>query len=293
VVEQVKRFWHNKLVQVLPDKPDLIVLPEYCDFARGLSKEEKREYIDVRQDQIVDFFASEAKTNNCYIAFGMHRAIEDGTWRNSCIVVNRNGEIAGVYDKYFPTPEDIELGVKAGTETHLIHCDFGSIGCAICFDLNFEEVRRGYEALKPDIIIFPSMYHGGLVQNTWAYSCRSYFIGSMTFREIPSEIRNPLGEVLATSTNYFDYAVAKINLDSHLVHLGGGNQPNRPKLIKMKEKYGNKVKILDPGKLGAVLVSCEDENITIDEMFKEFDIELLDDFFKRARGWRLTTIERN
>jgi hypothetical protein len=283
VVEQVKGFWHKKLGQVLPDKPDLIVLPEFCDFARGLTKKEKSEYLKVRQNQVVDFFASEAKANSCYIAFGMQRSMEDGTWRNSCIVVNREGKIAGIYDKYFPTPDDIDAGVKAGTETPLIHCDFGSIGCAICFDLNFEEVRRGYERLNPDILVFPSMYHGGLVQNHWAYSCRSFFVGSMTFREIPSEIRDPLGDVVATTTNYFDFAVTTINLDSRLVHLGGGNWP---KLTRMKEKYGRKVKIKEPGKLGAVLVSCEDENLTVGEMLNEFDIELLDDFFDRARRFR-------
>jgi len=283
VVEQIKVFWHKKLGQVLPDKPDLIVLPEYCDFAKGLTREEKNEYLRIRKDQILDFFASEAKANHCYIAFGMHREMEDGTWRNSCIIVDREGKITGIYDKYFPTPDDIKSGVKAGTDTPLIHCDFGSIGCAICFDLNFEEVRRGYENLKPDIIVFPSMYHGGLVQNNWAYSCRSFFVGSMTFKEIPSEIRDPLGEVIATSTNYFDFAVATINLDRHLVHLGGGNWG---KLTKLKEKYGNRVIIKDPGQLGAVLVSCEDKNLTINQMLKEFDIELLDDFFERARRYR-------
>lgn len=283
VVEQVKEFWHKRLVQVLPDKPDLIVLPEYCDFAKGLTKEEKNEYLGVRKDQILDFFASEAKANHCYIAFGMHRAMEDGTWRNSCIVVDREGKIAGIYDKNFPTPDDIESGVKAGIKTPLIQCDFGSIGCAICFDLNFEEVRRAYESLKPDIIVFPSMYHGGLVQNNWAYTCRSFFVGSMTFRELPSEIRDPLGEVIATSTNYFDFAVTTINLDSHLVHLGGGNWG---KLTKLKEKYGNRVIIKDPGKLGAVFISSEDKDVPIDQMLTEFKIELLDDFFDRARSYR-------
>ena len=290
VVEQVIRFWTKKLAQVLPDKPDLIVLPEYCDFAKGLTKEETNEYLRIRQDQIMDFFATQAKAHNCYIAFGMQRAMQDSTYRNSCIVVNREGKIAGIYDKNFPTMDDIASGVKAGTETPLIRCDFGSIGCAICFDLNFEEVRRKYESLKPDIIVFPSMYHGGLVQSQWAYSCRSFFVGSMNFREIPSEVRDPLGEVIATSTNYSDFTVATINLDSRLVHLGGGNTP---KLTRLKRKYGEKVKIKDPGMLGAVLVSCEDHHMTVDEMLKEFDIELLDNFFEKARRLRSVSMHKD
>ena len=57
-------------------------------------------------------------------------------------------------------------------------------------------------------------------------------------------------------------------------------------MTRLKEKYGGKVKIKDPGKLGAVLVTCEDKNMTVDEMLKEFDIELLDGFFERARKFK-------
>ena len=282
VVDDVKAYWHKKISQVLPDKPDLIVLPEYCDFPDVLSGEEQEGYLRVRKNQIVDFFASEAKANRCYIAFGMRRQQEDGIWRNSCIVVDREGKLAGIYDKNFPTIGDMKSGVKAGIETPLIQCDFGTIGCAICFDLNFDGLRRAYAGLKPDILVFPSMYHGGLVQEYWAYTCRSFFIGSMAFREIPSEIRNPLGKVIASTTNYFDFAVVRINLDCRLVHLDG----NWGKLRALKARYGNAVSVSDPGQLGAVLVTSENEKVTVDQMIDEFEIELLDDYFDRSRKVR-------
>lgn len=282
-VDQVKKFWQEKLAKVFPDKPDLIVLPELCDFSQGMTGEEKEKYLRVRKNQIQAFFASEAKANHCYIAFGMLREIEDGSWRNSCIIVDREGNVAGIYNKNFPTIEEMKVGVKAGTRSSIIKCDFGNVGCAICFDLNFDELRQVYEKLKPNIILFPSMYHGGMMQSYWAYSCKSFFIGSMAFRDIPSEIINPLGEVVVSSTNYFDYAVAKINLDNRLVHL----DCNWEKLTRLKEKYGNKVIIKDPGKLGVVLLTSEDEKVTVDQMIKEFGIELLDDYFDRSRKCRL------
>ena len=49
------------------------------------------------------------------------------------------------------------------------------------------------------------MYHGGLAQSIWAYTCRSYFVGSV-YKGTPSEIRNPMGDIVATTTNYFDFA---------------------------------------------------------------------------------------
>lgn len=58
------------------------------------------------------------------------------------------------------------------------------------------------------------------MQDVWAYRSRSFFVGSINGGGTPSEIRNPLGQVVASSTNYFDFVVATINLDSRLVHLG-------------------------------------------------------------------------
>ena len=283
VVEQVEKFWHNKIAQVLPDKPDLIVLPEYCDFPRGLTRDEREEYLRVRKDQIRDFFASEAKAAHCYIAFGIRRQVEDGSWRNSCIIAGRDGLIAGIYNKNFPTIGDMKSGVRAGSETPIIQCDFGTVGCAICFDLNFDELRQAYVKKQPDILIFPSQFHGGSVQSQWALTCHSFFVASIIFRDAPSEIRNPLGEVIASTTNYFDFAVTRINLDSRTIHL----DENWDKLKELKKKYGNAVTIHDPGRLGPVLVSSEDENITVDQMIREFDIEGIDHYFNRSRQFRL------
>jgi Carbon-nitrogen hydrolase len=277
LIEQVIKFWEKELKQVLPDKPDLIVLPEYCDLS-GAGKD----YLSVRKNQVLDYFASVAKNNQCYIAYGTKRIDSEGHWRNSLIILDREGIIAGIYNKNFPTIGEMEEGTKAGSEAPIIQCDFGTVAGAICFDLNFDELRKEYETKKPDIILFSSMYHGGLVQSNWAYTCRSHFIGAL-HKGTPSEIRNPLGEIIATNTNYFDFVVTRINLDCKLVHLDF----NWEKLTKLKEKYGKKVTINDPGKLGAVLISSEDKNTSIDQMIKEFDIEILDDYLKRARTFRL------
>jgi hypothetical protein len=276
LVDQVIAFWSKELKQVLPDKPDLIVLPEFCDLS-----DEGEEYLKIRKNQVVDYFSSVAKENHCYIAFGMQREEKEGLWRNSCVIIDRNGKIAGIYNKNFPTIKEMEKGIKACNEAPVITCDFGRIVIAICFDLNFDELRTHYEKEKPDLIIFTSMYHGGVAQSIWAYSCRSYFVGSVN-RQTPSEIRNPMGEVIASSTNYFDFAVAHINLDCQLVHL----DYNRDKLQALKEKYGTSVTISDPGELASVLVTSEDKTTTVDQMIKEFNIEKLDDYLNRAREFR-------
>ena len=279
VVHRVMDFWDRELDQVFPGQPDLIVLPEVCDRPGGLNNDEMSEYYSVRKDQILDFFKAKAAENSCYIAYGTIRVDENGSRRNSVIVIDREGDIAGIYDKNFPTIGEIESGIVPGNSSPLIKCDFGTVGCAICFDLNFTELCDEYALKKPDILIFSSMYHGGLMQEYWAYQCRSFFVGSLAPRSTPSEIRDPLGQVLASSTNYFDYAVTTINIDAKLVHL----DYNRGRLRNMKEKYGSMVTVFDPGKIGAVLITSEHPDISIDEMIDEFDIELLDDYLTRSR----------
>lgn len=285
IVDQVIGFWKNELNKVLPSHPDLILLTEACDRPGGLSAAQQFNYFKVRQNQIQDYFASVAKANHCYIAFGMKRE-ENGLWWNSTVLLDRTGKVAGIYNKNFPTIGEMSR-IQASDETPVFQCDFGKVACVICFDLNFDELRERYEKLHPDIILFSSMYHGGLEQAKWAYSCKSFFVCSYGFTTAPSEIRNPLGEVIAASTNYYNYAVATINLDRMLVHL----DDNWTKLVELKKKYGKEVTIHDPGLVGSVLITSEKEGVSAVEMIKEFKMEITEDYLNRSRQVRADQIK--
>jgi predicted amidohydrolase len=289
LVDRIIGYWHAEFEKVLISRPDLILLTEACDRPGGLTEEEQFNYYRVRKDQVIDYFASVAKFNHCYIAFGMKRQADDGIWWNSCYLLDRSGKIAGIYNKNFPTIDEMAGGIRAGNQTTIFQCDFGRVGCAICFDLNFDELRERYAALNPDIMLFPSMYHGGLEQSKWAYSCRSFFVCSFGSLTAPSEIRNPLGEIVASSTNYFNYAIANINLDRELVHL----DHNWEKLQALKTKYGNEVIIEDPGKIGVVMITSEKEGVSAGDIVKEFKMELVDDYFNRSRQERHRQIGTN
>ncbi|HID23062.1 MAG TPA: carbon-nitrogen hydrolase family protein, partial [Planctomycetaceae bacterium] len=180
-----------------------------------------------------------------------------------------------------------EAGVVPGKEAPVFETDFGRVGMAICFDLNFDELRVRYKQARPDLILFSSMYHGGLMQAYWAYSCRSHFVGAISGRGTASQIYNPLGELVASTTNYFDFVVARVNLDCALVHL----DYNWSKLRAVKAKYGPKVKITDPGWLGSVLIASEHETIDVQSLIDEFQIERLDDYFARSLARRRKALE--
>jgi Carbon-nitrogen hydrolase len=281
IVAREIAHWRREFAQVLPDRPDLIVVPEACDRPTGLSLEQRLAYYRVRKNQVRDFFAKVAAENRCYVVYSAARQMDDGTWRNSSVLLDRQGKVVGIYNKnHVVIEETTEAGILCGRDAPVFDCDFGRVAFAICFDLNFDELRLKYVQAKPDLIVFSSMYHGGLMQAYWAYSCRAHFVGAVA--GLPCEIRNPLGEVVAANTNYFDYAAADVNLDCRLAHL----DYNWAKLRAMKEKYGPRIKITDPGLLGCVLIASEDEKTTVDEMIREFKIELLDDYMTRALAHR-------
>ena len=99
---------------------------------------------------------------------------------------------------------------------------------------------------------------------------------------LPSGVLSPTGETLAMSTNYVDHVTCNVNLDCQVAHLDF----NQPAFRALKEKYGPGVTIKDPGYLGSVLVTSEDDEVSSEEMVREFEIELLDDYIERSLAHR-------
>ncbi|MDG0792126.1 hypothetical protein OMP38_15575 [Cohnella ginsengisoli] len=278
-ISRMIAHWQAQLDRVLPDRPDLIVLPEACDRPDplGFPLERRLSYYRARQDRIRDFFADVAKRHGCYIAYPAHVEAEDGMWLNAMQLIDRAGGVTGAYVKNHLTPDEhVKTNILYGGEAPIFECDFGRVASAICFDLNFEELLRRYAAAKPDLIIFPSMYHGGLMQGYWAYACRSYFAGAVA--GAPCTIVTPLGEVAAGSTNYYSFITTRVNLDYVVLHI----DENDAKFPAIKRKYGPSVVIHDPGYLGCVLLTSESKDVTADDIVAEFGLELMDDYFARA-----------
>jgi len=283
-VQGMIRFLQADLNKVLPDKPDLIVLHEACDRIPSFTMDQRKAYYRYRGDRIRDFMCGAAKEHNCYIAYSACRYLPDEKelpFRNSTQLIGRDGSIVGIYDKNHLVPSELDNGeIAYGTEAPVFETDFGRVCCAICFDLNYLELRDIYAAQKPNLIIFSSMYHGGIVQQEWAYNCRAYFAGAICGNQ--SRILNPFGEECATSTNYQDYITGRVNMDYALAHI----DRNRPKFRAAKEKYGDRLIIHDPGHVGAVMLTYEDTDRTVMDVIREFDIMLLDDYFAECRRHR-------
>jgi len=278
LVEGMIEFWKGQIETVLPDRPDLIVLPENCDRYWGTPREVLLPYRRALGDRMLAELQQIARDNRSYVVYASAREEKDGSWRNAAVMIDRKGELIGQYNKNHTVVTEINNGILCGAQTPLVQCDFGTVGFAICFDLNFDELRLKYQALKPDLLVFPSMYHGGLMEAYWAYSCRAHFVGSIGVDTLPNEFYSPVGERIATSTNYYQPITHTLNLDCVVAHIDF----NGGKFVALKKKYGPDVTIFDPGQLGSVLITSESDTVSIQEMVAEFEIELLDDYMARS-----------
>lgn len=280
-VEFMQNFWREQYALLQGHCPDLIVLPECSDRFPALSIPERLEYYRFRGEQMLDFHRRHARANHCWIAYSAVRCLEDGSRRNSTYLLDRQGRVAGIYDKNYPVPDETHAqNILPGKDICTVATELGTVGMAICFDLNYQELCERYAAARPQLLLFSSMYHGGLMQNYWAYHCQSYFLGCVARGECT--IISPLGELIARSTNYFHYVSAEINLDYAIVHL----DRNWQKLQAAKSKYGRGVSIVEPGKLGVVQLSSEMPERSAAEIIREFDITPWDDYYAEATAHR-------
>jgi hypothetical protein len=102
---------------------------------------------------------------------------------------------------------------------------------------------------------------------------------------VPNEngvIVDPLGRVLAESSQYGRIIFSKINLDSQIVHIDF----NADRVRHMKEKYGQHVQIETASPEAVYFLSSLHPDISIDEMIEEFEIETLDEYLDRSRSVR-------
>ena len=99
---------------------------------------------------------------------------------NSQFLLDRNGEQVYIYDKLYPYPPEFnesdgaqdhfagqcasavkEEAVVPGDHIGVFDCDFGRIGLAICFDMNFPKVWEAMAGRDVELVIWPAAFSGG------------------------------------------------------------------------------------------------------------------------------------
>ena len=217
-----------------------------------------------------------AMRNKCTIA-GSIKLENGGKIYNSLAFIGPDGTLLGDYRKAFPTDRELAAGLSAGNGATVVNTPAGRLGGVICFDLNFDELRDGYRKLRPDVLCFSSMFHGGHLQSNWAYQCRCYFASAC--KDNTSDILDPHGRILNSTNFYNRIAWARVNLDRFYMHQDGNNV----KFPDIRRKYGNKVLIDTASDLGTAVMYGLTDEVSAPEVAKEFGLVDFDDYLGAAR----------
>jgi N-carbamoylputrescine amidase len=106
------------------------------------------------------FFSTIAKELDIVLVTSLFEKVIDGLYHNTAVVLERNGEIAGIYrkmhipddpgfyEKYYFRPGD--LGFKP------IDTSIGRLGVLVCWDQWFPEAARSMALAGAEILLYPT-----------------------------------------------------------------------------------------------------------------------------------------
>jgi predicted amidohydrolase len=136
---------------------DLIALPETWTN-QSLNQPETLD------GPVISAMAELARKHQTYIVCPLDRQDQEGERRvNSAVLLDRAGRVAGIYDKVYPYWSEFALlpTVQIGADAPVFETDFGRVGLAICFDVNFPEVWKELADNGAELVIWPSAYSAG------------------------------------------------------------------------------------------------------------------------------------
>ena len=197
---------------------DLVVLPETFLNRPGDIPEKEA----VRIDEILPRIAACAKLHGCYIVAGALLQ-EPGPplhYSNTALLVDRSGNLAGIYRKVHPVApqgsDSVEGGTTPGRDFPVFDCDFGRLGMQICFDMLYPDGWAALAKQGAEIVAMPSASPDTVHPRTYAME-HQYYVVSATPRD-HAAVYSPLGLIEAEATETGAVLVHQIDLSYAILH---------------------------------------------------------------------------
>jgi predicted amidohydrolase len=251
---------------------DLIILPETW---RGQT--DSPESLD---GPIVTTMSALAKKHSTYLVCPIDR--RDGKRRlNTAVLIDRAGKISGVYDKVYPywSEFDLKPPVEPGHEARVFQTDFGKVGLAICFDVNFPEVWQRLADQGAELVVWPSAYSAGTSLQAHALNHHFYIVTSTLTRDCL--VYDITGEELRYDKSD-DLNVSRITLDlDRGIYHQNFNIEKRDKLLKDHAQEVKQVKWLDREQW--FVLQATKPGVSARALAKQYGLEELRDYLSRSR----------
>jgi len=266
---------------------DLIILPEHCQGCNDRSEE-------TLDGPTITAMARLARKHRTYIVCPIDR--KDGEMRfNSSVLLNREGKVVCIYDKVYPVyPNECEMHPpdRPGDLARVYKADFGKVGFATCFDVNWTSLWRKLSYLGAELVVFPSAYSAGRSLQAHAIDYNYYVMSSTRIPDC--RVYDIDGELLVNdlenSGNGVNVTRVELDMDRCIFHQDG-NMPG--KLNRLLQDHGNDVereKWLPME--GWFVLRAKHSGVSAKELAKQYGLETLRHYINRSqceidqcRGW--------
>jgi beta-ureidopropionase len=242
-------------------RPDLIVLPEVF-LIDGITP-----FPEIPLEKSQDFMAELSRKYSSCIVGSVYEK-DNGKLYNTAFFYGKQGNILGKYRKIHPTEKEMEEeGVYPGEKKQqLVNIKGYKVGAQICFDANWQEDWTSQVNQGARLIVFLSAYPGGQILNSIALLNQVYIVSAVS--SLHAGIIDNTGNWKVKTDRFSWWVWADINLERTVFKWG--NQ--KEKLLKVREKYTDKVKIETFGPEAFFTIEPLDDEIFIDEIIKEFQL---------------------
>jgi len=191
-------------------------------------------------------------------------------------VFGREGELVTAYAKMHPVGGEAEAGVTPGRDVGAAELDFGRIGIAICFDINWPGIWAELAARRVDLVCWLSAYDGGFPLRSYAWQHQYPIVSSVL--SYHARLYDITGEEVTLTSRWQRLALLELNLDRELFHTDG--QAHR--LVEIQERYGTAVRLRTFTEEHLFTLESLEPGLTVRDVAAEFRLETYRDYIRRC-----------
>jgi predicted amidohydrolase len=263
-------------------KADLACLPEGFTAA-GLPAEVLPSVSEPLAGPAFDAVAAAAAAHSMYVVAGFY-AYLDGRLQNVAVLIGRDGELVGTYAKMHPTQTEIACGVVAGSQVAVFDTDFGRLGLAICFDINWPDLWATLAKQHVDLVCWISAYEGGFPLQAYAWTHQYPIVTSVW--PYHSRVIDITGKIIGSTSRWSRIAIHDLALDRRLFHIDG----QAHHLLTLQAKYADQLHIESYTDEHLFLLASKDPSLSLDEVMAEFGLVDLPTYVARNTASQLGTL---
>jgi len=218
-----------------------------------------------------------ARAHSSYVIFGL-KTRKDGRIYNTAILLDRQGQIMGQYDKAHPTDGEIREGTTPGDQagTPVFKTDFGTIGIQICFDVNWREGWKKLKEAGAQIIFWPSAYPAARQIPALALTNEVYVVSSTISGT--ASIFDITGEPLASTGSHQEWVGTVVPLGKRLFE----TDYNAKKMPAIERDYGSKVQITWYHDSDWITLASLDPHVTMEELIAKYGLVPLQQYIAQS-----------